>query len=358
MVPKRVVMLAVLTVAGACGIRDKDFVAEVNGDGILRKQFEAEVERNLTRYQGSGGELPPIVQTRIRESVLRRMIDDKIIEQKAKDLGVRVTDEELDAKFKEYKERFRSQEDFDDHLERSGNTAENVRDDVKRNLLRDRVVEKLSGTVDVDDDELRRYYDDNLNRFTEQEQVKASRILIRVASNATPAEKKAAQREARDILVELKRGADFAALAKEKSKGPEAVNGGDLGFIPRGLMTPELDLAAFGSPPRPSTPVPAGTKPVQSAAPARGLEVGEMSDVVETALGYEIIKVTEKKPERVRPFDEAKEDIRTSVMSRKRTNARRDVLRAIKTEAKIEQLVKFDPPPAPAGMPPPGAEKQ
>ena len=331
MLLKRFVVLGALALLGGCsGVPDSELVAKVNGDGITKKEFDTAVERNMARYKGQGHELPPGIESRIKESVLRRMIDDAVIEQKAKSLGADVTAEELEAKFKEHKDRFRTAEAFDDYLKRSGNTVENMKDDLKRNLLRDRVVEKLSGAVDVTDDEVKKYYDENVQRFTEREQVKASRILVRVAPNATAAEKKTAQKQAKDALAKLKKPpADFGAIAKESSKGPEAPNGGDLGWITRGRMTPEFDNVAFA------------------------LEPNKLSEVVETKLGYEIIKVFEKKTERVRPVDEVKESIKSSLLARKKNEKRRDVLKDLKSNAKVEQLVKFETPATP-GMPPAG----
>lgn len=357
---KRVAVVAALALLGACGVRDADLVAKVNGDGITKKEFEAEVERNLARYKGQGHELPPGIEVRIRESVLRRMIDDKITELKAKTTDLAVTNDELEAKFKEHKDRFRTAEAFDDYLKRSGNTVENMKEDLKRNLLRDRVVEKLSGTVDVTDDEVKKYYDENVQRFTEREQVKASRVLVRLMPDAKPAEKAAALAEAKAVYALLKKpGADFAAIAKEKSKGPEAANGGDLGWLTRGRMTPEFDLAVFGTAPETATPAdPNAPKPppAPKGKVVKGLEANEMTAVVETKLGYEIVKVFEKKAERQRPLDEVKESIKNSLLARKKNEKRRDVLRALKADAKVEQLVKFDMPPMPQmggpGVPP------
>src|SRR5690606_19687094 len=104
-------------------------------------------------------------------------------------------------------------------------------------------------------------------RFTEREQVKASRILVRLAPNATDADKKKAKKEAQDARAKVaKADADFAAIAKDVSKAPEASRGGDLGWLTRGRMTPEFDNAAFA------------------------LAANGVSDVIETKLGYEIVK--------------------------------------------------------------------
>src|SRR5687767_6511099 len=113
--------LVALAVFAACNrVSDADLVAKVNGEGITKVEFDQAVERNMARYKGQSHQLPPGIDTKIKESVLRRMIDDKIIEQKGKSLGADVTAEELEAKFKEHKDRFRTEEAFADYLKRSG----------------------------------------------------------------------------------------------------------------------------------------------------------------------------------------------------------------------------------------------
>ncbi|MBN1961262.1 MAG: peptidylprolyl isomerase [Deltaproteobacteria bacterium] len=355
-------LLAILVLFSACGISDRDLVAKVNGEGITKQQFDSEVERNLLRYKSQGRQLPPGIETRIRESILRRMINDKMIEIKAKELKIEVTDQEVDAKFNESKARFRTPEVFDDYLKRSGNTIESMKNELHQNMLRERLVEKMSGVIEVNDTDIKKYYEDNSRRFMEREQVHASRILFSSPKTAKPAEKKAVEKTAKKVLAQLKKkGADFAAIAKENSQGPEANKGGDLGWLTRGRMTPEFDNVVFG-PKAPAaqagTPAnPAATaastpdkndvnkEKTSEAAVSQGLAVDAISDVIETGLGYEIIKVLERKPEHIRPLEEVKDSIKSSLLARKRNEKRRDVLRLLKSEAKVDQLVKFDVPP-------------
>lgn len=325
---RRIALVLVLGAVFSCKTSpDDEPVAKVNGQAITRKEFNVEVERQMTRYKGQNSQLPPGIEQRVQESVLRRMIDDMMIAQKAKEISSTVSKEELDAKYKEYKDRFRTEQAFQDYLKRSNNSEENMRADLERNLLRDRVVEKLSGNMDVSDDEVKKYYDENVQRFLDKEQVKASRILIRLQPNTADKDKKALLKKAKDLRGKAaKSDADFAALAKDNSQGPEASRGGDLGWFTRGRMPPEFDNVAFT------------------------LQANQVSDVIETKMGFEVIKVHEKKAEHQRTLEEVKENIKNSLLARKRNEKRRDVLRDLKTAAKVEQLITFDKPAAP-GVP-------
>lgn len=313
-----------LALAVACNrkLPDSEVAARVNDQPITKKEFDDAAERNLSRYRNQGHQLQPNIEARIRESVLRRMIEDKIIELKAKEQQITITDEELATKLNEQKSRFRTEEAFKDYMTRSQNTEAQMKEELKRNMLRDRVVEKLSGEIAATDDEVKKFYDDNISRFKDREQVKASRILIRVAPTATDAERKKAKAKAQGLAKEAKKpSADFAKLARENSNGPEAAKGGDLGMLYRGRMPPEFDAVAFT------------------------LKANDISDVVETKSGYEVIRIEERKEERVRPIEEVTDTIKTSLLARKRNDKRREVLRDLKANAKVEQLLKFDTPP-------------
>jgi peptidyl-prolyl cis-trans isomerase D len=137
------------------------------------------------------------------------------------------------------------------------------------------------------DDQVKSYYDQHKDdRFTEQEQVHTSHILIPVAPDADDAAKAAARKKAEDILAKVKAGGDFAALAKENSGDPgSATKGGDLGFFPRGRMVGPFEEAAF------------------SLAP------GTVSEIVESPFGFHIIKVEEKNPGGPQPIEKVRDQI-------------------------------------------------
>ena len=177
--------------------------------------------------------LPPGIEVRIQESVLRRLIDDKVIALKATESQVVVTDAELDTKFQEHKARFRTEEAFQDYLKRSNNTETNMKQDLQRNMLRDRVVEKLSGAIEIGEEEVRKYYDENLKRFIQKEQVKASRILLRVSPKATDAEKAEAMKKADERRQEAEE--NRAKAQKEKTRVENVLKDRERGVTSRGF---------------------------------------------------------------------------------------------------------------------------
>lgn len=327
-----------LGVVGALGLAllscrtsvpEGELVAKVNGEGISKADFDSTVTRMMAKYRSNDRTLPPGIEQRIRESVLRRMIDDKVISLRAKKEKIVVVEAELEQQFDDHRKRFRSTEVFQQYLERSGSTAESMKDELRRKLLRDQVVEKLSGSIEVTAGDVQKYYDDNRERFARKEQIRASRILIRVNKDASDSQWKKAEERLKTVrLTATKSGADFGALAKEKSEGPEKDRNGTLGWMTRKRMPAEFDQAAFA------------------------LQADEVSQPVRTRLGWEIIKVHEKRAEEQQPLSEVQSTIERSLKARKKNEKRRKVLQGLKTEAKIEQLIEFTRPAiAPARAP-------
>jgi len=136
-------------------------------------------------------------------------------------------------------------------------------------------------------EQVKSYYDEHTHdRFAVPEQIRARHILVKVPSDADETARAEARKKATDLLAKLHAGGDFAALAKKHSDDPgSAALGGDLGTFSRGRMVPSFEAAAFA------------------------LEPGQLSDVVESPFGLHIIKVEEKRPAGVRPFDEVREEI-------------------------------------------------
>ena len=118
-------------------------VAVVNGQAIHRRLIDEGVRRNLRRYGEGAPELAPAMRARIEQSVLRQLVQEQLVAQKAGDMRVRVTEGELDAVVREHRQRFRSEESFHDYLARANTSVPALREQLHRTLLTDRVIERL-----------------------------------------------------------------------------------------------------------------------------------------------------------------------------------------------------------------------
>jgi peptidyl-prolyl cis-trans isomerase C len=171
-------------------------------------------------------------------------------------------------------------------LSSSNLTEADLKSHMKRGIAVEQLVDReIVQKITVSDKEIRDYYDSNLARFKQPDQVKASHILITVDPKADEAEKAKARKQIETIQKKVKKGEDFEALAKEHSGCPSSTKGGDLGYFGQGQMVKPFEDAAFA------------------------LEPGQVSDIVETRFGYHLIKVTDKKPAMTTPFEEVKERI-------------------------------------------------
>ncbi|MFQ5772679.1 MAG: peptidylprolyl isomerase, partial [bacterium] len=156
-------------------------------------------------------------------------------------------------------------------------------------------------------------YDANPKFFKQPEEVKASHILIKVDADATEAQKSEARQKIKNVQQKLKSGEDFALLAKEFSQGPSSVKGGDLGYFRRGQMVKSFEDAAFS------------------------LKLNEVSDIVETRFGYHLIKVVDKKPEKIFTYMEVKDRLNQRIKQQKVEKEAGIYINKLKEDAKIEK---------------------
>ncbi|HAP11984.1 MAG TPA: peptidylprolyl isomerase, partial [Afipia sp.] len=167
------------------------------------------------------------------------------------------------------------------------------------------------GKAAVTDEAMKKVYEDATKQVSGEKEVRARHILV-------PTEE-----EAKAIKAELDKGADFAKLAKEKSKDPGAADGGDLGFFTKEQMVPEFSAVAFA------------------------LEPGKISDPVKSQFGWHIIKVEEARDRKPPDFEQVKGQIQNFVIRK----AQADYVTKLRTEAKVERTDKPADAAAPAATP-------
>ena len=296
----------------------KPSAAIVNGKHIFVSDLEREMQSLMTDELKRRTAEDKELYLKFRRDALEYLVSQELIAQEGEKLKMEPADEEVDKELNGVKQRFPSQEAFEQLLKAEGFTEEKLRGFIKRAMTVRKVLEvnvkPLAKPVTVKDIEV--FYEENKDRFTESEKVKASHILLQISPDASEEEKTAAKSTLQTVLEEAKGGADFAELAKKHSQCPSASQGGDLGYFTRGRMVPEFEEAAFK------------------------LETGQISDIVETQFGYHIILVQDKTPKRQLDIEEVSKKIKEVLSDKEMDTALKGWLKPIREEANVEILLK------------------
>lgn len=290
-------------------------VAVVNGSVISQADLDREVDRVRQMFLSRGRPLSDSQVSQLQKEVLESLINRELLYQESRKQGVKVDEAAVDAELKGLKARFAGEAGFKKALEHVGLSEEDLRSQIREDMAVRQLVEGLfASKIAVSDKESKAYYETHARLFKRPEEVRASHILIRVDPDADESEKAAAREEVVKIQKKLRDGEDFAALAKEFSQGPSGAKGGDLNYIRRGQMVKAFEDVAFS------------------------LKPGEVSDIVETKFGYHLIKVTDRRPEAVIPYDEVKAKIERYLRQQKIQTETRRYVETLKKKAQIERF--------------------
>jgi parvulin-like peptidyl-prolyl isomerase len=271
--------------ASAAEVVDK-IIAEVNGVPITYREIAAPLAGRLAALRDT-------VQEEEYEKEAARLIRNAL-EDKIKDMlflsearrrlseeEVAAVEVEVEKLIQEAVVRAGSRENLENELRASGTSLEK-----ETKLLRDRTLvtqflqKTLAPRIRIAPKEVLDFYQAHLAEFQENEKVKIRQILTKFSEYE---DKDAARKVAEDLRKRLDEGADFAHLAQKYSRGPYAEKGGEWEFLERGNLLPEVDKWAFDLP------------------------LGAVSDIIETGIGFSIIKVEGRKRSRTIPFEEVEE---------------------------------------------------
>lgn len=287
-------------------------VAKVNGVPI-----DAIELRRATKVLLRGQAAPAGQQALVDKQALEQLVSAELLYQAAAKIEVKDLDKQIDAKLAQGKARFANEQDFAKAIKDLEMDEKDLREYTRRDLLISKFVESnIVPKIKVTEEDARKFYDQNQDKFTRSESVKASHILIGVDSKASADDKKKAREKAEKLRKDLAGGADFATLAKDNSTCPSSQQGGDLGFFGKGQMVPPFEQAAFAMKP------------------------GDISDVVETQFGYHIIKLIEKKGAESVSFKDAQPRIEEYLKGQKINTAVMEYVAEAKKNAKVEILLK------------------
>ncbi len=246
--------------------KDVKVLAEVNGVAITTEDFDREV-KNLPEYLRAMVDTP-----QVRKEMIDTLVMRELVLQQAKKDGV----------------------------DKSKDVEEKMVDIRKRIIVDTFLKKKVEADSNISDEELKKFYEQNLDKFKSGEQLRASHILVKTED------------EAKAVQAQLKGGAKFEDVAKAKSVDSSAAKGGDLGWFSKGSMVPVFEQTAFS------------------------LKEGETSGIVKSDFGYHIIKLTGKRPAGTRPFEEVKDQIKATLLPQKQQQAFMKLKEDLKKGAKID----------------------
>ena len=246
-----------------------------------------------------------------RQAVLSRLVERRLILQKARQGGVTVSEEEVEEAIQKTEAWFPSKEFFEQQLARQGLSADRLRHHYRDQLIVKRMVDhEVKPWVSTSPQELRDYYHRHREEFKEPEMLHLSTLLIRRRDN--PKEEKKAKALAQDLWHRIKSGESFEVLARQSSEGPRREEGGDLGWVEPHKFLKEISETL------------------------NSLKPGEVSPVLETAVGYHLFQLKERKSAGVVPFRKAKGILEKLVWEEKMQARYRQWIETLKKEAYIQ----------------------
>ncbi|MDZ7672335.1 MAG: peptidyl-prolyl cis-trans isomerase [Halanaerobiales bacterium] len=296
-------------------------VAVVNGDSVTANELEqfaqtqqlvmqiSQVDRTFAQLLFSSDPGQNLLKE-FSKVKLDELINQKLLSQAAQQSNVEVTQEEKDQYFNQQVEQIKqqndlSQEEFEQVLQQQGISS--VEEYKKRflensNILVNKFLQnEVYSDINISEEEAKKYYENNKEEFEQSKRVDISHILVEDAQKA------------QELKTRIENGEEFATVAENNSIDQQSASqGGRLGFIQRGQVIPEFEEAAFN------------------------LEVGEVSDVIQTQNGYHILTVNDIEKASQKSFEEVKDQIEETLSNQKSNQKYQEYVQNLRDEANIE----------------------
>ena len=290
-----------------------DVLARVNETDIKKSLIWPGLTQTVKRYKNRGIPLTQAQEKVAAKKLLQDQINRHLLLKKANSMGIQVSSGKVEEEVNTIKKLFSSEKEFLRQLKLKEMTLQQYQQELKEDILIDAVFRRELGEgIQVTDKEIEDYYKKNPLQFSSEEQRRASVILIKVDPKAGSAGDRKARKTLKKILGKLKKGGDFAELAQTYSQDSLGKRGGDLGFFTKDRMFGPFSKLAFK------------------------LKVGEVSEIFRTKHGYQILKVTGKKPGKKGTLESEKENIRKLLIDRKIKTKSRPYLEALRKQADIK----------------------
>lgn len=296
-------------VSARCEVIDKIAIVvnnEIITQGEIDKMLAPVYAQYRTRYQG---EELLVKLEEARQKIIAQLIEDKLILSEAKRLNIEADEKAIEARLDDARRRFGSREKFDEALAEEHITVGVLRERYREQMVsRSLIDQKIGSRIVVTPVEVSEYYNAHPDEFVQEEQVKLRNILVKPKKDI---DIKKTVELINMIHARLLEGSDFSSLAKIYSEGPNASEGGLMGFVGKGELLPEIEEVVFN------------------------LKEGEISGIIQTSLGYHIFKVEEKRERKVLPLKEVYKEAEEIIFRDKIRESIKDWVESLKKNAYI-----------------------
>jgi peptidyl-prolyl cis-trans isomerase SurA len=291
-------------------------IAKVNENIITQSELEERAVVKLMAMQRNNVQPMPSREELMYEE-LERMIEERLLIDAGRKLGMKVDEANITKAIDDIKRNNGLGDgDLEKMLQAESKTVEEYRNNIHNQILVSKVVSfEVRKHVDVNKEDIEKYYNEHLKEYWVSEKLRLRHILFMVDEMMPDEDKRFKRRKARQALEKIRSGADFVVVAKEYSEDISASTGGDLGEIERGKMVPEFEKAAFR------------------------LKEGEVSDLVETPYGLHIIKVDKIIPGQTLPLDNVENAIKTQLFDEKMKAEYKAYISQLRENAFIESKI-------------------
>jgi peptidyl-prolyl cis-trans isomerase C len=296
-------------------------VAKGKGVEVKRSQLDDAMVSIKSSIAARGQDLPPDEMNRLEQQILDRLIQVQILLLKATDSDKAAGKENCAKRIDGIKTRAGSEEVLNRQLKAMGTTEAELQAKMTEEITAQTVLEREL-KINVSENDIKKFYDDNPSKFEQPEMVRASHILLSTREPETnkdlSEDQKAAKRKkAEEVLKRARAGEDFAKLAKEYSEDPGSKDKGGEYQFSRGQMVSEFETTAFS------------------------LKTNEISDIVTTQFGYHIIKLSEKIPAKKVELAKVAPDVKEYLLQQQMQKRQQDVqdyLNKLKKDSEVQIL--------------------
>jgi peptidyl-prolyl cis-trans isomerase C len=290
-------------------------VLKVNGDVVYAADISM-VMQNIAGQMGGRDKVED--EQQLVQMATQRLVEQKLLSQEAARLGIQPNEPRVTQMSQAIERQAGGRDVLDASLAQMGSNYDQVVKMIREmDLVRSLIEQKISPSIQISDEEVKAFYDENPQLFEAEEQVRARHIIFNATLDADTQTTAEARAKAEDAHRRALAGEDFAELARVLSEGPAAPNGGELPPFTREQTAPQFAAAAFA------------------------LEPGGISPVVRTDFGFHVIKVEEKRPAGTLPLDEVSDHLH-SLLEQQRTGE--EVAKMVEALADTATITPLAPP--------------